>query len=205
MSNLFLSKPSKSSSNCLFNSALSNKGVYSKPFAITKIEDRYGNIVKEYFPNRKEVLSEETAYLMTSLMQTVMDRGTGGSARWKYKFNRPAAGKTGTTQGWSDAWFVGYTPQIAAGCWFGVDKFKLPLIKSQDGSRAALPAWAKFMKAAHDTLNLPIQKFEKPSGIIDKEICIVSKKKPLPACPVEQEIFKNGTEPTQQCKVHRTK
>ena len=186
-------------------SALSNKGVYSKPFAITKIEDRYGNIVKEYFPNRKEVLSEETAYLMTSLMQTVMDRGTGGSARWKYKFNRPAAGKTGTTQGWSDAWFVGYTPQIAAGCWFGVDNFKVPLGPGQDGSRAALPAWAKFMKAAHDTLNLPIQKFEKPSGIIDKEICIVSKKIPLPACPVEQEIFKNGTEPTQQCKVHRTK
>ena len=186
-------------------SALSNKGVYSKPFAITKIEDRYGNIVKEYFPNRKEVLSEETAYLMTSLMQTVMDRGTGGSARWKYKFNRPAAGKTGTTQGWSDAWFVGYTPQIAAGCWFGVDNFKVPLGPGQDGSRAALPAWAKFMKAAHDTLNLPIQKFEKPSGIKDKEICIVSKKIPLPACPVEQEIFKGGTEPTQQCKVHRTK
>ena len=186
-------------------SALSNKGVYSTPFAITKIEDRYGNIVKEYFPNRKEVLSEETAYLMTSLMQTVMDRGTGGSARWKYKFNRPAAGKTGTTQGWSDAWFVGYTPQIAAGCWFGVDNFKVPLGPGQDGSRAALPAWAKFMKAAHDTLKLPIQKFEKPSGIKDKEICIVSKKIPLPACPVEQEIFKNGTEPTQQCKVHRTK
>ncbi len=185
-------------------SALSNKGVYSKPFAITKIEDRYGNIIKEYYPDRKEVLSEETAYLMTSLMQTVMDRGTGGSARWKYKFNRPAAGKTGTTQGWSDAWFVGFTPQIAAGCWFGVDDFKVPLGPGQDGSRAALPAWAKFMKTAHDTLELPIQKFEKPSGIQDKEICTVTKKLPLPACPVEQEIFKKGTEPTQKCKVHRT-
>ena len=185
-------------------SALSNKGVYSKPFAITRIEDRYGNIIKEYYPDRKEVLSEETAYLMTNLMQTVMDRGTGGSARWKYKFNRPAAGKTGTTQGWSDAWFVGFTPQIAAGCWFGVDDFKVPLGPGQDGSRAALPAWAKFMKTAHDTLELPIQKFEKPSGIQDKEICTVTKKLPLPACPVEQEIFKKGTEPTQKCKVHRT-
>jgi penicillin-binding protein 1A len=185
-------------------SALSNQGVYSKPFGITRIEDRYGNIIKEYYPDRKEVLSEETAYLMTSLMQTVMDRGTGGSARWKYKFNRPAAGKTGTTQGWSDAWFVGFTPQIAAGCWFGVDDFKVPLGPGQDGSRAALPAWAKFMKAAHDTLELPIQKFEKPSGIQDKEICTVTKKLPLPACPVEQEIFKKGTEPTQKCKVHRT-
>ena len=185
-------------------SALSNMGVYSKPFAITKIEDRYGNIVKEYYPDRKEVLSEETAYLMTSLMQTVMDRGTGGSARWKYKFNRPAAGKTGTTQGWSDAWFVGFTPQIAAGCWFGVDNFKVPLGPGQDGSRAALPAWARFMKAAHDTLGLPVEKFAKPSGIEDSEICSVTKKLPLPACPVETEIFKSGTEPTQKCKVHRT-
>ena len=185
-------------------SALSNMGVYSKPFAITKIEDRYGNIIKEYYPDRKEVLSEETAYLMTSLMQTVMDRGTGGSARWKYKFNRPAAGKTGTTQGWSDAWFVGFTPQIAAGCWFGVDDFKVPLGPGQDGSKAALPAWARFMKAAHDTLGFPVEKFARPSGIEDSEICSVTKKLPLPACPVETEIFKSGTEPTQKCKVHRT-
>ena len=185
-------------------SALANGGVYSKPFAITKIEDRYGNIVKEYYPNRKEVLSEETAFLMTSLMQTVMDRGTGGSARWKYKFNRPAAGKTGTTQGWSDAWFVGYTPQISAGCWFGVDDFKVPLGPGQDGSKAALPAWAMFMKSAHDTLELPIENFKKPNGIKDKEICTVTKKVPLPACPLEQEIFKIGTEPTQKCNVHRT-
>ncbi len=184
--------------------ALANKGVYSKPFAITKIEDRYGNVLKEFFPDRKEVLSEETSFLMTSLMQTVMDRGTGGSARWKYKFNRPAAGKTGTTQGWSDAWFVGYTPQIAAGCWYGVDDFRVPLGPGQDGSKAALPAWARFMKSAHDTLDLPIQKFEKPNLIKRNQICSVTKKKPLPACPIEKEIYKVGTEPTQVCKTHRT-
>ena len=149
--------------------ALANQGVYSKPFGITRVEDRYGNVIKDYYPDRKEVLSEETAYLMTSLMQTVMDRGTGGSARWKYKFNRPAAGKTGTTQGWSDAWFVGFTPQIAAGCWFGVDDFQVPLGPGQDGTRAALPAWARFMKAAHDTLDLPTQKFEKPGGVHYKD------------------------------------
>ena len=184
--------------------AFANQGVYSKPFPITRVEDRYGNVIKEFYPERKEVLSEETAYLMTSLMQTVMDRGTGGSARWKYKFNRPAAGKTGTTQGWSDAWFVGFTPQIAAGCWFGVDDFRVPLGPGQDGSIAALPAWARFMKNAHDTLDFPIQKFQKPSGIHDIEICSVTKKAPVPACPVEKEIFKVGTEPIQKCKVHRT-
>ena len=126
--------------------AYANRGVYSRPLVITKIEDRYGNIVREYFPERDEVLSEETAYLMTNLMQTVMDRGTGGSARWKYNFSRQAAGKTGTTQGWSDAWFVGFTPQIAAGVWFGVDDYQVSLGEGQDGSRAALPAWAKFMR-----------------------------------------------------------
>ncbi len=185
-------------------SALSNKGVYSRPFAITRIEDRYGNIIKDYYPERKEVLSEETAFLMTSMMQTVMDRGTGGSARWKYKFNRPAAGKTGTTQGWSDAWFVGFTPQIAAGCWFGVDDFQVPLGPGSDGSKAALPAWARFMKAAHDTLGFPVQKFDKPNGIIDYKICDVSKKIPLPTCSIEIEIYKTGTEPTQNCRIHRT-
>tara|TARA_B100000029_G_scaffold513547_1_gene613477 strand:- start:535 stop:2670 length:2136 start_codon:yes stop_codon:yes gene_type:complete len=184
--------------------AYANRGVYSKPIAITRIEDRYGNILKEYFPERREVLSEETAYLMTSLLQTVMDRGTGGSARWKYKFNRPAAGKTGTTQGWSDAWFVGFTPQIAAGVWFGVDDFRVPLGPGQDGSQAALPAWAMFMRDAHDTLDFPNQKFEKPKGVIYKQICSVSKKVPLPACPVEKEMFKEGTQPTQKCRIHRT-
>ena len=129
--------------------AYANGGVYSQPLVITKIEDRYGNIVREYYPERHEVLSEETAYLMTNLMQTVMDRGTGGSARWKYNFSRQAAGKTGTTQGWSDAWFVGFTPQIAAGVWFGVDDYQVSLGEGQDGSRAALPAWAKFMRDGH--------------------------------------------------------
>jgi len=183
--------------------AFANRGVYSKPFAITRIEDRYGHVVKEYFPDQKEVLSAETAYLMTSLLQTVLDRGTGGSARWKYNFNRPAAGKTGTTQGWSDAWFVGYTPQIATGVWFGVDDFQVPLGPGQDGSRAALPAWARFMREAHDVLNYKVEKFEMPKGVQYVEICSVTKKVPLKACPTEREMFQVGTEPIQACKVHR--
>ena len=185
-------------------SALANNGVYSKPYAITKIEDRYGNILKEYYPDQKEVLSAETAYLMTSLMQTVMDRGTGGSSRWKYNFNRPAAGKTGTTQGWSDAWFVGYTPQIAAGCWFGVDDFSVPLGPGQDGTKAALPAWARFMRDAHDMLDFKNINFPIPDGIIQKEICSLTKKKPQSGCPLESEVFKSGTEPAMTCQVHRT-
>jgi penicillin-binding protein 1A len=184
--------------------AFANQGIYSKPYAVMRIEDRYGNVIKEYFPQQEEVLSAEAAYLMTNLMQTVVDRGTGGRTRWMFHFYRPAAGKTGTTQGWSDAWFVGYTPQIAAGVWFGVDQYPISLGKGQSGTEAALPAWARFMKAAHDTLGLPVENFVRPEGIIDVEICSVSKDLPTPACPVETEIFIRGTEPSRRCNIHRS-
>ncbi len=180
-----------------------NGGVYSKPFGITKIEDRYGNVIQEYYPQQEEVLSAETAYMMTNLMQTVMDAGTGGRARWMFNFYRPAAGKTGTTQGYSDAWFVGYTPQIAAGVWFGVDQYGISLGNGQSGTAAALPAWSRFMRDAHDSLKLPIKNFTRPKGIIDFEICSTSKEKPTTACPTEKEVFIKGTEPTRRCKVHR--
>ena len=183
--------------------AYANKGVYSKPIAITKIEDRYGNTIREYHPAQYEVLSEEIAYLMTNLMQTVMDRGTGGSARWKYNFTRPAAGKTGTTQGWSDAWFVGFTPQIAAGVWFGVDDYQVSLGKGQDGSKAALPSWANFMRDSHIMLELPRVNFQKPDGILVSEICSVSKMRSRKACPIEKEVYKVGTGPSQKCRIHR--
>ena len=183
--------------------AYANKGVYSKPIAITKIEDRYGNTIREYHSLQYEVLSEETAYLMTNLMQTVMDRGTGGSARWKYNFTRPAAGKTGTTQGWSDAWFVGFTPQIAAGVWFGVDDYQVSLGKGQDGSKAALPSWANFMRDSHIMLELPRVNFQKPDGVLVSEICSVSKMRSRKACPIEKEIYKVGTGPSQKCRIHR--
>ena len=183
--------------------AYANKGVYSKPFAITKIEDRYGNIIREYGAVQYEVLSEEIAFLMTNLMQTVMDRGTGGSARWKYKFTRPAAGKTGTTQGWSDAWFVGFTPQLATGVWFGVDDYQVSLGIGQDGSKAALPTWARFMRDGHDILGMPRVNFQRPSGVIVSEICSVSKKGARKACPIEKEVYKSGSEPGQKCRIHR--
>ncbi|MFL2989589.1 MAG: penicillin-binding protein 1A [Candidatus Neomarinimicrobiota bacterium] len=183
--------------------AYANKGVYSKPFAITKIEDRYGNTIREYGAVQYEVLSEEIAFLMTNLMQTVMDRGTGGSARWKYKFTRPAAGKTGTTQGWSDAWFVGFTPQLATGVWFGVDDYQVSLGMGQDGSKAALPTWARFMRDGHDILEMPRVNFQRPSGVIVSEICSVSKMGARKACPIEKEVYKSGSEPGQKCRIHR--
>ena len=180
-----------------------NKGVYSRPLGILRIEDRFGNIIEEYEPDQEEVLSEETAYLMTNLMQTVLDQGTGGSARWKYHFYHPAAGKTGTTQGYSDAWFVGFTENIVAGVWFGVDDYSVGLGEKQSGTTAALPAWANFMREAHKNLGIGWNDFKIPGGIIKFEICSVSKNRPVAVCPVEMEVFKKGTEPTRYCKIHR--
>lgn len=180
-----------------------NKGVYSRPLGILRIEDRFGNIIEEYEPDQEEVLSEETAYLMTNLMQTVLDQGTGGSARWKYHFYHPAAGKTGTTQGYSDAWFVGFTENIVAGVWFGVDDYSVSLGEKQSGTTAALPAWANFMREAHKNLGISWNDFKIPEGIIKFEICSVSKNRPVAVCPVEIEVFKKGTEPTRYCNIHR--
>jgi len=180
-----------------------NKGVYCKPFGITRIEDRYGNVLKEYYPKKKEVLSTETSYIMTNLLQTVLDRGTGGSVRWKYHFYHPAAGKTGTTQGWTDAWFVGYSPYIAAGAWFGVDDPQVSLGQGSDGSKAALPAWARFMKASHDTLTYGHLEFEQPEKVLDIKICQITKALPRNPCPLETEIFIAGTEPETRCSVHK--
>ena len=184
-------------------SAFSNKGLLNQPFGITRVEDRYGNIIKEYFPIREEVLREESAYVMTSMLQTVLDKGTGGSARWKYNFYHPAGGKTGTTQNWTDAWFVGFSKQIAAGVWMGVDDPRVSLGEGQDGSKAALPAWASFMAEAHDTLGYRRVNFDRPDGVIDYTICSTTKDRPTNLCPIEKEIFIKGTEPSQVCKTHR--
>jgi len=180
-----------------------NGGVYSKPFAIRRIEDRYGNVIAEYGPEQEEVLNERTAYVVTNMMESVVNKGTGARSRWLYNFYRPAAGKTGTSQEYRDAWFVGFTPQIVAGTWFGIDGPPIvSLGEKQFGNIAALPVWAQFMKAAHDSLDLPIEEFERPEGILEVEICSESKKLPLAGCPVETEVFIEGTEPIDKCDVH---
>ncbi len=183
-------------------STFQNKGVWVKPHGITRIEDRYGNIIKEYVPEKEMVLGEDTAYMITSLLQTVIDHGTGGSARWKWHFTRNAAGKTGTTSDWSDAWFVGYTPHLVAGVYVGVDE-PLTLGRHESGARVALPIWARFMKRTHDLLELPDQEFDVPENVIQVKICKDSKKLPSKYCTdLETEYFIKGTEPTAQCKIH---
>jgi len=179
-----------------------NNGIWVEPIGITRIVDRYGNVLQEYEPLKREVLSEETAYIMVDLMQGVINDGTGASARWKWGFRRQAGGKTGTTQDFTDAWFVGYTPQIATGVWVGVDDPAVSLGQNESGARAALPMWATYMKTAHDTLNLPERTFQKPEGVVTLEICSATKKLPTRYCPVEKEIFNRKYVPTETCDLH---
>jgi penicillin-binding protein 1A len=178
-------------------SIFSNQGIYSSPIAITKIEDKYGQIIKEFSTTQQEVLSPETAYVVTNLLQTVIDKGTGGSARWKYRFRHTAAGKTGTTQNWSDAWFVGFTPNISAGVWFGVDQSPISLGEGQSGTTAALPAWALFMKEAHKKLGIPDEEFVMPEGVVEIEIDADTKLLPNSSTKKrEKEIFFKNNIPT---------
>lgn len=179
-------------------------GVLAEPYAIERIVDRYENIIEENRPKRKVVISEETAYVMTSMLRTVLDRGTGGSVRWRFKFYRPAGGKTGTTNEYNNAWFIGFTPQICAGVWVGLDDPFLTLGRGQTGSKAALPIWAQFMKTLYDSLKLPVEDFEKPEGVVEMEVCAETYKIAGKHCPnKEKEVFITKYAPTDSCDVHR--
>ncbi len=184
-------------------SVFANQGVLAKPLYILKVEDKYGNVIEENKPEIKEVLRKETAYIMADMLSTVINRGTGVEARTAYHFYRPAGGKTGTTNDFTDAWFIGFTPQIAAGVWVGFDDPALTLGEGQTGSVVALPIWAPFMRTAHDTLQLPVVDFEMPPGVIRMEICKQTKKLPSEYCPeIISELFETRFAPTEKCDIH---
>lgn len=180
-----------------------NQGILAKPMFILQVEDKYGNIVEEYRPEVKEVLRRETAYIMADMLGDVINHGTGYTARAVYNFLRPAGGKTGTTNGFTDAWFIGFTPQIVASVWVGFDDPALSLGPGQTGAMVALPIWAPFMKAAHDTLQLPIENFEMPPGVVRLEICKQTKKLATEYCPeIINELFERAHAPMEYCDIH---
>ncbi|MDP2690739.1 MAG: penicillin-binding transpeptidase domain-containing protein, partial [Deltaproteobacteria bacterium] len=171
-------------------STLANMGTRPDPMYITKIVDREGNVFEENRPFTRPVVAAQTAYIMTSLLQSVIENGTGIRAR---ALGRPAAGKTGTTNNLNDAWFIGYVPGLTAGSWMGYDDEK-PLGKKETGSRAALPIWLKFMKEA--TAAMPVENFQVPDGI---EFARIDPKTGMTATPATAEpifeVFKTGTAP----------
>jgi penicillin-binding protein 1A len=141
----------------------------AKPMYITRIEDRNGNVLESFSPKRKEVISEVTAYSIAKMMQGVVQYGTGASI-WQYDLpgNLELAGKTGTTNDNSDAWFMGYTPQLLAGTWVGADDRFIRLNSANyygQGAHAAMPIWAYFYAKAAADPNCgldPSQTFVKP-------------------------------------------
>ena len=168
-----------------------NQGRLVKPIYILRVEDQDGNILESSVSELKQVTSEETAFLVSNVLQDVVQRGTGRRAR---AIGRPSAGKTGTTNDSIDAWYIGYIPQLLTGVYVGFDKPRR-MGKSETGSRAAAPIWINFMKNA--VANLPTEQFRQPPGITTVKIH-KSGRRAIPcdkAKDVYEEHYKSGTEP----------
>lgn len=143
-----------------------NKGVYVKPTFITKIKDKNGNVLERFVPEKTEAMNEVTAYKMLKLLEGVVESGTGIRLRYRYGFNNPIAGKTGTTQNQSDGWFMGVTPDLTTGIWVGAEDRSVHFrtIRLGQGANMALPIWALYMKKVYDDPSLGISQgeFDKP-------------------------------------------
>lgn len=151
-----------------------NKGVFTQPYFVTRIEDKYGNVIATFLPEKHDAIDEKTAYLMVNLLRGVIDNGTGTRLRWHKIYGGiegPIAGKTGTTQNHSDGWFMGVTPQLVAGVWTGGDlrSIRFDNIRYGQGANMALPIWGRFMKKVYADPGLeytPDHEFEKPMNFI---------------------------------------
>ncbi len=174
-------------------STIANGGVYTPPQAIRYITDQYGQtIVENRYPQRRAALSPGAAYIMTTMMQGVIEEGTGYP---NAIIGRPAAGKTGTTSDFRDAWFVGFVPQLAAAVWVGNDDYSR-MYESYGGNVPAR-TWATFMKAA--LKNVPVQQFGPvPPDVQRVKICADSRRAP-PGVSGRMEYFLNGTAPLAYC------
>jgi len=182
-----------------------NEGVYVEPNSIVKIENKEGTVIEENFPERREVLSKETAYIMTNMMEDVVNRGSG--ARIRNFFHYPAAGKTGTTQDYADAWFVGFTPQLAAGAWIGFDDQAVTFNSSEgQGGRAAAPLWGRFMKYVYEDKTIPVTQpyFRVPNGVEKDTVCTITNKLATEFCPSKRVDVFNSKYLPPKCDLHVT-
>jgi penicillin-binding protein 1A len=182
-----------------------NEGVRVEPFGIIRIEDKDGNLIEQHVPDKSEVLSRETAYLMTNVLEDAVNDGTGIRVRNFLPYHFPAAGKTGTTNDFGDAWFVGFTPHLAAGAWVGFDDHRVKFTTADgQGGRAAAPIFGRFMKYVYEdsTLALPIELFTQPEGVVTDTICVETKKKALEWCPEKTTELFNAKYPVALCDKH---
>jgi penicillin-binding protein 1A len=149
---------------------LDNKGVHVDPISILKIEDNNGILIDQFVPNYTEAISPQTASIIVNMMEDVINFGTGVGVRSYFQY--PCAGKTGTTQEFADAWFVGFTPDLVAGTWVGFDDHRVKFTNWYgQGARAALPIWAKFMEGTYKELKLPVTYFQLAPGVDSVAFC----------------------------------
>jgi 1A family penicillin-binding protein len=195
--------------------AFANSGRVPKPILIRRVEDHEGRLLFEDQPSATRAVSEATAFLMSTMLADVVNAGTAAGAR-RLGFTLPAAGKTGTTNDFKDAWFIGFTPKLVTGVWVGFDQAKTILPRGF-AAEVAVPIWAKFMKIATSG-DQPVW-FDPPRGIVAAKVCRLSGLLASDECNsvetigddgqvsrrsmVYTEYFSAGTEPTAVCTMHQ--
>ena len=195
--------------------AFANGGNVVRPLLIRRIEDRDGNVLLEETPRLTPVYSEATAFLMANMLADVVNAGTAYRARAS-GFNLPAAGKTGTTNDFVDAWFVGFTPKLVAGIWMGFDQPRT-IVANGYGGELAVPAWGEFMKVA--TRGDKPEWLKRPANVVAVDVCRMSGRRPAGGCErvdvvsksgdmttrsmIYSEYFVRGTEPYDTCPLHQ--
>ena len=187
-----------------------------EPIFIKRVEDITGKVIFETEYRSEQVISPQTAFLMTDMLADVVDHGTAWRAR-QLGFKLPAAGKTGTTNDYKDAWFVGYTPRLVTGVWIGFDQPQT-IMGGGYATEVAVPLWASFMRKA--TTSDPDEWYSAPPGIVAVNVCRLSGKRPVGGCQgatyytesggyassstVYTEYFVKGTQPDDYCPIHGT-
>ncbi len=184
--------------------AFATLGTRAYPLGILRVEDSHGNILWQPAVRREDVMDPAHTWLLVDMMKDVIHRGTAYSAVWKAGFTLPAAGKTGTTDDYTDAWFIGYTPELVAGVWIGYDLQQRILEHNAGGGRITAPAWTAFMRDVYDRRPAPAD-WVRPDSLVTREVDQTNGYVASPYCPLEVrhwDWFYPGTEPTQVCPVH---
>jgi penicillin-binding protein 1A len=182
-----------------------NLGVRVAPQPILRIEDRNGVTIWESEPEREEVLDPQTAWVMLTILRDVVDAGTAASIRRDWLSPEiPAAGKTGTTNDATDVWFVGYTPDLLAGVWIGMDEPRTIFPGAVGGGHAA-PVWGSFVQRVYETRQIP-EPWERPGGLVYRAVDRTTGQLATEYCPLDlvyTEVYIPGTEPEEPCDAHQ--
>ena len=174
-------------------SVFPNQGKLVQPVLLRRIEDKQGRVLYQAKPEAHEVLSPEVAFLMTSMLVDAVNRGTGSGVR-AAGFQLPVGGKTGTTNDYRDAWFIGFTPEVITGVWIGYDQPR-EIARRAYGARLAVPLWTAFMKQ----LPASNKSFSRPAGIVEQLICADTGLLATPNCNVVTEYFTQWNTPHEPC------